>query len=153
MGKDGEGKKGIFSTCPRYRLLETARSNHENERLEKTREIFSSHNSQISIWNSWRFDEKHHLKVAAKTQNQTYTYVWHCIERNKRMGISLLCFYPQVYLAIKGNKYSLSFKLVRSNYISNRYNFVPVDWEEILGHILGEKKQYQMLSVASEMRD
>lgn len=69
------------------------------------------------------------------------------------MGISLPCFYPQVYLAIKGTKYLLSFKLVRSNYISNRYNFVPVDWEEILGHILGEKKQYQMLTVASEMWD
>lgn len=58
------------------------------------------------------------------------------------MGISLSCFYPQVYLAIKENKYLLSFKLVRSNDIGNRYHFVPVNWEEILGHILEEKKQY-----------
>lgn len=69
------------------------------------------------------------------------------------MGISLPCFYPQVYVAIKGSEYLLSFKLVRSNYISNRYNFVPVDWEEILGHVLGEKKRYQMLAAASEMWD
>lgn len=69
------------------------------------------------------------------------------------MSSSLPCFYPQVYLSIKGNKYLLSFKLVRSNYISNGYNFVPVDWEEILGHILGDKKQYQTLSAASEMWD
>lgn len=67
------------------------------------------------------------------------------------MVTSLSCFYPQVYLAIKQNKYLLSFKLVRSNDIGNRYHFVPVDWEEILGHILEEKKQYQMLSAASKM--
>lgn len=56
-------------------------------------------------------------------------------------------------MSVKGNKYLLGFKLVRSNYISNRYNFVPVDWEKILGHILGEKEHYQMLSAASEILD
>lgn len=50
MGKVGEGKRNIFSTCPRYSPLETVRSNHENERPEKPREIFSSHNSQIFYW-------------------------------------------------------------------------------------------------------
>jgi len=37
-------------------------------------------------------------------------------------------------------EYLLSLKLVRSNDISNGYNFVPIDWEEILRHILGEKR-------------
>lgn len=68
------------------------------------------------------------------------------------MGISFPCFYPQANLATKESKYLLSFKLVRRYYISNRYNLVPVDRKEILGHILGEKKQYQT-SAAPEMWD
>lgn len=40
MGKDGEG---TFLTCTRNRPLVIKRNNHENETLEETRRIFSSH--------------------------------------------------------------------------------------------------------------
>lgn len=88
-----------------------------------------------------RLSGKHHLKLTAKTQNPTHTYIRRYSETNKTKGYqSSLLFFPQVYLARKGNKHLLSFKLVRSDYICNRYNFVPVDWQEILGHILGREK-------------
>lgn len=45
IGKNGRRKWGIFSTCPRYRSLETVRNTPENERLEKKREFCSSSNS------------------------------------------------------------------------------------------------------------
>lgn len=140
MGKDGEG---TFLTCPRNRPLVKTRNNHENETLEKT--VSFPHITPGSFigfnMQHLRLSGKHHLKLTAKTQNPTHTYIRHYSETNKTKGYqSSLLFFPQVYLARKGNKHLLSFKLVRSDYICNRYNFVPVDWQEILGHILGREK-------------
>lgn len=49
MGKDGEGKKCIFLTCPRYRSLEVTKSNCENERPEK-RNLFPHVTPRFFYW-------------------------------------------------------------------------------------------------------